>query len=128
MNPFTRYWNSLTERKQTGIRYAGICLVFLVTLTVIISVVSYLFTWKQDQSALSAAGDPAIENAAASSGLSLGHFLVTDSFGLAAFCLIVLLLAWCMKLLWKDSPIRLKKWFFGFLTLTFLLSWMLSLA
>ena len=128
MNPFTRYWNSLTERKQTGIRYAGICLVFLLTLTLTVSVVSYLFTWKQDQSALAATGDPAIENAAATSGLSLGHFLVTDSFGLASFCLIVLLLAWCMKLLWKEGPIRLKKWFYGLLTLTFLLSWILAFA
>ena len=128
MNPFTRYWNSLTERKQTGIRYAGICLVFLLTLTLTVSVVSYLFTWKQDQSALAATGDPAIENAAATSGLSLGHFLVTDSFGLASFCLIVLLMAWCMKLLWKEGPIRLKKWFYGLLTLTFLLSWILAFA
>ena len=127
MNPLTKYWNSLSERKQTGIRYAGICVVFLVTLTVIISVVSYLFTWRQDQSALNAA-DAAIENAAASSGLSLGHFLVTDSFGLASFCIIIFLLAWSVKLLWKESPIRLKKWFYGLLTLTFLLSWILALV
>ena len=125
MNPITKYWNSLTERKQTGIRYAGICVVFLLTLTVIVSLVSYLFTWKQDQSALSVA-DAAVGNAAASSGLSLGHFLVTDSFGLAAFCIIVFLLAWCVKLLWKESPIRLRKWFYGLVTLTFLLSWILA--
>ena len=55
MNPFAKYWNGLSERKQTGIRYGGILLVFILTLTFIISVVSYLFTWKQDQSALSAA-------------------------------------------------------------------------
>jgi len=74
MNPVTKYWNGLSERKQTGIRYAGIFLVLILTLTVAVSVISYLFTWKQDQSALTAA-DPAIQNAAASSGLSLGHFL-----------------------------------------------------
>ena len=127
MTPLTKYWNSLSERKQTGIRYAGICVVFLLTLTVIVSVVSYLFTWKQDQSALNAA-DAAVKNAAASSGLSLGHFLVTDSFGLASVCIIVFLLAWSVKLLWKESPIRLKKWFYGLLTLTFLLSWFLAFA
>ena len=127
MTPLTKYWNSLSERKQTGIRYAGICVVFLLTLTVIVSVVSYLFTWKQDQSALNAA-DAAVENAAASSGLSLGHFLVTDSFGLASVCIIVFLLAWSVKLLWKESPIRLKKWFYGLLTLTFLFSWFLAFA
>ena len=127
MTPLTQYWNSLSERKQTGIRYAGICVVFLLTLTVIVSVVSYLFTWKQDQSALNAA-DAAVKNAAASSGLSLGHFLVTDSFGLASVCIIVFLLAWSVKLLWKESPICLKKWFYGLLTLTFLLSWFLAFA
>ena len=64
MTPLTQYWNSLSERKQTGIGYAGICVVFLLTRTVIVSVVSYLFTWKQDQSALNAA-DAAVKNAAA---------------------------------------------------------------
>ena len=82
MNPFIKYWNSLSERKQTGIRYAGICVVFLVTLTVIISVVSYLFTWKADQSLQTGSGVAA--NAAASGGFSIGHFLVTQSFGLGA--------------------------------------------
>ena len=127
MNPFAKYWNGLSERKQTGLRYGGILLLLLVTLTVIISVVSYLFTWKQDQSALAAA-DATIENAAASSGLSIGHFLVTESFGLAAFCILVFLLAWCVKLLWRESPIQLKKWFYGLLSLTFILSWILSLV
>ena len=127
MNPVTKYWNSLSERKQTGIRYAGIFLVLLLTLTVAVSVISYLFTWKQDQSALLAA-EPDIQNAAASSGLSLGHFLVTESFGLAAFCILAFLLAWCVKLLWKESPIRLKKWFYGCLSLSFILSWILAMV
>ena len=127
MNPVTKYWNGLSERKQTGIRYAGIFLVLILTLTVAVSVISYLFTWKQDQSALTAA-DPAIQNAAASSGLSLGHFLVTESFGLAAFCILAFLMAWCVKLLWKEGPIRLKKWFYGCFSLTFILSWILAMV
>ena len=126
MKSFSQYWNGLSERKQTGIRYAGICLVFLLTLTLTVSVISYLFTWRQDQSALGTA-DAAIQNAGASSGLSIGHLLVTDSFGLASFCIILFFLGWCVKLIWKESPIRLKKWFFGLLSLTFLLSWILSL-
>ncbi len=127
MNPVTKYWNSLSERKQTGIRYAGIFLVLILTLTVAVSVISYLFTWKQDQSALMAT-DPTIQNAAASSGLSMGHFLVTESFGLAAFCILVFLMAWCVKLLWKESPIRLKKWFYGCFSLSFILSWILAMV
>ena len=124
-SPLSKYWNSLSERKQTGIRYAGICLVLILTLTVTVSVVSYLFTWRQDQSAL-AADNPAIRNAAASGGLSIGHFLVTESFGLAAFALIAFLVAWCVKLIWKEAPFKLRKWFYGCLTFSFLLSWILS--
>jgi len=127
MNPVTKYWNSLSERKQTGIRYAGIFLVLILTLTVAVSVISYLFTWKQDQSALMAT-DPTIQNAAASSGLSMGHFLVTESFGLAAFCILAFLMAWCVKLLWKESPVRLKKWFYGCFSLSFILSWILAMV
>lgn len=127
MNPVTKYWNSLSERKQTGIRYAGIFLVLILTLTVAVSVISYLFTWKQDQSALMAT-EPTIQNAAASSGLSMGHFLVTESFGLAAFCILAFLMAWCVKLLWKESPVRLKKWFYGCFSLSFILSWILAMV
>ncbi len=129
MNPITKFWQGLSERKQNGIRYAGMCAVLLFTILSWVSVTSYVFTWRQDQSALAAseAAEP-LQNAAASSGLSIGHFLVTDSFGLAAWCLLVFLAAWCVKLLWKQSPIRLKKWFLGSLTLSFILSWVLSLV
>ena len=127
MNPLSQYWNRLSERRQTGIRYGGIFVVFILTLTVLVSVVSYMFTWKQDQSALHASGAP-LGNAAAESGLSIGHFLVTDSFGLASLCVVVFLMAWCVKLIWQQSPIRLKKWFYGLFTLSFLLSWILSLV
>ena len=95
MNPFKKYWEGLSERKQAGIRYAANTLLVVFSLWVCVSVVSYVFTWKQDQSALVAGGE--IENAAASTGLSAGHFLVTDSFGLAAFCVVLFLLAWSLK-------------------------------
>ena len=127
MNPVAKYWNGLTERKQTGIRYAGICLVLILTLTVGVSLISYLFTWRQDQSAL-LAQEPEIQNAAASSGLSIGHFLVTESFGLASFCILVFLVVWCVKLLWRGSPIRLRKWFYGCISLCLILSWILALV
>ena len=124
MNPLKKYWQGLSERKQAGLRYAGIVGVLILTLWVSISVISYVFTWKQDQSALAAGG--AVDNAAASSGLSLGHALVTDCFGLAAFVIVALLLAWSIRLLWKGSRINMKKWFYGSITFAFLLSWILS--
>ncbi len=126
MISFKKYWEGLSERKQAGIRFAGIGLVFILTLWVGVSVISYIGSWRYDQSALG--GEGQVQNAAASSGLSLGHFLVTDSFGLAAFCILAFLLVWCIKILWKDCPWSLKKWFYGSLTGTFLLSWILSLA
>ena len=126
MNPFKKYWDGLSERKQAGLRFAGVSAVLILTLWVSVAVISYVFTWRQDQSALTAGG--AVDNAAASSGLSLGHFLVTDSFGLAAFCVVVFMLLWTVSILWKDCPLKLKKWFLGLFSLTFLLSWTLAFA
>ncbi len=123
MNLIKRYKEGLTERKRTGIRYAGNVLVLLLTLWVSVSVISYVFTWRQDQSALAQGG--AVENAAASSGLSAGHFLVSESFGLAAFCLVAFLIVWTLKRFWRACPLNLRKWFYGSLTLAFLLSWTL---
>ena len=126
MNPLSKYWNDLSERKQTGLRLAGVALVLVLTVTVLISVVSYLFTWRQDQSLLSAAAQDQAQNLAASSGFSLGHFLVTNSFGLAAFCIVAFLLAWSIKLVKPTAAFSLKKMFYGMLSLSFLLSWILA--
>ena len=126
MNPFKKYWEGLSERKQAGIRYAANTFIVVFSIWVSLSVISYVFTWKQDQSALTAGGT--IENAAASTGLNAGHFLVTDSFGLAAFCVVAFLLAWSLKRLWRSCPVNLTKWFYGCLTLSFLLSWALAFA
>ncbi|MBR4775691.1 MAG: DNA translocase FtsK [Bacteroidales bacterium] len=124
MNPLKKYWDGLSDRKRAGIRYAGNITVIIFTVWVLVAVVSYVFTWWKDQSEL--ALDGAVENAAASSGLSLGHFLVTDSFGLAAFCVAAFLLVWCVKRLWRECPLSLRKWFYGSITLAFLLSWTLA--
>ena len=41
---------SLTDRRRTGLRIAGMAAVLLITLWMSVSVVSYIFTWRQDQS------------------------------------------------------------------------------
>jgi len=122
------WWSRLSERKQAGIRFAFIAAVLLVTVATAISVVSYFFTWRQDQSVAMAAPDAAVQNAAATSGFSLGKFLVTDSFGIAALFIVAFLLVWSVKLCWKSCPLNLKKWFFGSLTGAFLFSWMGAFA
>ena len=123
MNLFKKYREGLSERKRVGIRYAVNVVILLFTIWVTVSTVSYVFTWRQDQSALAQGG--AVENAAASTGLSAGHFLVTDSFGLAAFCIVAFLVVWCIRRFWRNSGLNLRKWFYGCLTLSFLLSWTL---
>ena len=125
MNPVKKWWNKQSERRQAGYRFVGVAVVLVLAVLVSVSVISYVFTWKPDQSALVSGED--IHNAAASGGLSIGHFLVTQSFGLASFCIVVFLLGWAVRLVWSASRIRLGRWFFGLLTFTFLLSWILSL-
>ena len=120
MNPFKKYWEGLSERKQAGIRYAANIFILVFTVWVSVSVISYICNWKEDQSALAAGG--AVQNAAASTGLSAGHFLVTDSFGLAALCLVLFLLVLCLKRFWSGCRASLRKWFYGMLSFSFILS------
>ncbi len=128
MKLFSKYLDRLSERKREGIHFLGIALVLLFTLTLTISVTSYIFTWKQDQSLLASPDSAAVANAGATSGLSIGKFLVTDSFGLAAFCIVAFFIAWSLKLVKPSLNISLKKWFYGSLTFSFLLSWILALV
>ena len=125
---FSKYLDRLSERKRKGIHLAGIALVLLFTVMLTVSVSSYVFTWKQDQSLTSAPAGTAVANAAASNGFSLGRFLVTDSFGLAAFCLVAFFFAWSLKLVKPSLNIHVKKWFLGMLTLSFVASWLLAIV
>ena len=63
MNRFRKRWESLPETRRAGYRFAGVTMVLLTTLLVTVSVISYLFTWQPDQSALAAGGG--VENAEA---------------------------------------------------------------
>ena len=119
-----KWWERLSERKQTGIRLACIALVLIVTVLTLVSVTSYVLTWRQDQSVPTAAAEAPMENAAAKSGFSLGKLLVTDSFGIAAVLIVAFLVVWSVKLCWKGCPWSLKKWFLGCLTGAFLFSWL----
>ena len=125
---FSKYLDRMSERKREGIRLVGIALVLLFTVTLAISVTSYIFTWQQDQSLTSAPAGAEAANAAASSGLSIGSFLVTDSFGLAAYCIVAFFIAWSLKLVKPSLGINIKKWLLGMFTLSFVLSWVLALV
>ena len=111
MGLFTKYLDRLSEMKREGIRLAGIALVLLFTIILTVSVTSYVFTWKQDQSVASAPAGAQVANTAAETGFSLGKFLVTDSFGLAAFCIVagfyivVFLLFMAFRKSWVEKPL-----------------------
>ena len=115
---------SLTDRKRTGLRIAGVATVLVITLWMCVSVISYIFTWRQDQSLVS--GGDVAANAASTSGFSLGKFLVSDSFGLAALCLVLFMVLWSLRLVRPSLKISLRKAFYGLITLTMLLSWILA--
>ena len=116
----------LGDRQRAGIRFVVTALLLVVTVLVTVAVVSYVFTWKPDQSALASGGE--VSNAAASGGLSIGHFLVTQSFGLASLCIVIFLLGCCIKVFWSGSRIVLMRWAVGLFSMTFLLSWIFAFA
>ena len=100
-------------------------IVAILTVMTTVSVISYIFSWKADQSLLGAKGGE-VANAASSGGFSLGHFLVSESFGLAALVLVAFLCAWSVSLFWKACPWPIKKLFWGCFSGTFILSWILA--
>ena len=95
------------ERKSTLLKYAGWAMA-AVTLYVLISVASYLFTWKVDQSLLTSADmmskDVSVLNWGGKTGYDLSHFLVAECFGLGTFALIFLLGVIAFRMIyWKKS-------------------------
>ena len=95
------------ERKSTLLKFAGWA-VAAVTVYLLVSVGSYLFTWKLDHSLLSTPGmlsqEVSVHNWGGKTGYELSHFLVSECFGLGAFALIFLLgVIACRMIYWKKS-------------------------
>ena len=95
------------EKKSTMLKYAGWAIAAFALFT-LVSVGSYLFTWKPDYSLLTSPDmmdqDVAVRNWGGKLGYNLSHFLVSECFGLGTFALIFLLgfLAYRM-IFWKKS-------------------------
>ena len=95
------------ERKSTLLKFAGWA-VAAVTVYLLVSVGSYLFTWKLDQSLLSTpdmlSKEVSVHNWGGKTGYELSHFLVSECFGLGAFALIFLLGVIAYRMIyWKKS-------------------------
>ena len=95
--------NMTPESKALMLRCLGVLIMVFATFS-LISAVSYLFTWKQDQSLLTLAamtGDD-VANLGGSMGLRWGSFLVSDFLGLGSFAFIFLLGVYAVRLFfWK---------------------------
>ena len=104
MHPFA---GMTQDRKSTLLKYTGWA-VAAVTLYVLVSVGSYLFTWKEDQSLLTSpdmmSKEVSVLNWGGKTGYDLSHFLVAECFGLGSFALIFLLGVIAFRMIyWKRS-------------------------
>lgn len=104
---FWKNWDD--KQKAKAIRITGMCFAVL-ALWALIASLSYLFTWKQDQSLLSIAGkmSPDIHghNQGGKIGFQLGRLLMCRWFGIGSFALIVIPIAISTRLLarrWRHS-------------------------
>ena len=105
-----KHWDD--DQKATAVRIIGI-LVALLALFALISSLSYLFTWKQDQSLLTHPDslNPLVgsHNEAGKIGHRLGHLLICRWFGLGSLALIVIPAAIALRLLagrWRRSLLK----------------------
>ncbi len=86
------------------------------TVFTLVAVLSFLFTWKADQSLLS---DPdmmsrsaEVSNWGGKLGYRWGHFLVGRCFGLGSFALVILLAISAQKLFYRKRTIRWRRMVF----------------
>lgn len=124
------FWTSWDDRqKATAIRITGLCVAALAVF-MFLSSMSYLFTWKADQSLGTdpdmMSVDVTTHNAAGKTGFSMGRFLIERSFGLGSFALLVILVAVSARLLLQRWHYSLLKTAVVALTGAFTVSLLLS--
>ena len=107
-----RFWRNMDDDdKSRLVRIIGL-VVALAAVFTLLSTVSYLFTWKADQSSLtSAVGDTTVEvsNAGGKLGYRWADLLVRKWFGLGSLAFIVILFAVSVRLLlrrWRYSMLK----------------------
>lgn len=100
--PFAFWTDMDSDRKTRIIKIAGAILLAFALFT-LVSTVSYMFTWKKDQSLF---GDPAkmeltteVHNAAGKVGAMWGHKLVCDWFGVGSLALVLVLFILSFRML-----------------------------
>ena len=133
--PKPGFWKSWDDRqRETAVKLFGLLLAALAVYT-LVSCVSYLFTWKTDQSLLTAADSlspgQAVSNSSGKLGFRLGRFLICDCFGLGSFALVIILFAAAARILlhkWRYSLLKTSAVVLsGAFVLSLLLAWTASL-
>ena len=130
-----RLWKNMDEDDKSRLVKVTGLLVAAFTLFTLLATVSYLFTWKADQSALAApVSDQSVEigNVAGKLGYRWANLLVREWFGLGSLALILILFAISARLLlhrWHYSmPRTILLTVSGALVASFLLSFISDLA
>ncbi len=113
------------------VRVAGIVVGVFAVFT-FAAILSYLFTWKTDQSLLSEPRmldrDVDVTNIAGKIGFRWADFLVGRCFGLASFSLVVMLAVWTCKLIRPQKSVAVGRLTLLSLSSALLLSWILAYA
>ncbi len=122
--------NMSPERKSNLLKCAGVA-VFVFVIFTFVSVTSYLFTWKADQSLLSMTDmlDKSVEvaNWGGKLGYKWSRFLVSDFLGLGSFAFVFLLGAVAYRLFFWNRSIGLARTSLVTVSGAFLASMLLSL-
>lgn len=113
--------NNKTEKSKRNRLNVGIILIFL-SLVLIVSFVSYFFTWQTDQNiwAEVANREEKAENWLSKIGAYLGHIFVYKGFGIAMFIPVWLLLITGFKMVFNVKVTMLNRWFWGILWMIFI--------
>ncbi|MBO5420185.1 MAG: DNA translocase FtsK 4TM domain-containing protein [Bacteroidales bacterium] len=124
------FFSDMDEDKKSNLfKYTGLAVLVLSVFT-LFSIVSYLFTWKADQSLLS---DPAmmdksvdVANIGGKMGFRWSRFLVSRCFGLGSLALVVLMACASYRLFYWKRSIGLLRITFVTVLLAFLSSLVLA--
>ena len=117
------------EGKSLMLRCMGIA-IFLFAAFSLVSSLSYMFTWKQDQSLLgqAAVATDEVANLGGSMGLRWGSFLVADFLGLGSLAFIFLLGVYALRLFFWKIDMSLLRITFTTVSGAFICSLLLSLV
>ena len=111
--PKLKFWDSWDDRqKSNAVKGLGVAIAIFALFT-LLATVSYVFTWRQDQSLLR---DPAmmdqaqhVANAGGKLGLKWANVLICKWFGLGSFAFLILLFAMAVRLVagrWHRSLLK----------------------